>query len=242
MRGVEALIRWRHPTRGWLAPNSFLDLAERHGLIRSLDRWVIRAAGLQLCDWNERGRKNLYLAINLSSVSLGDPGLAEELLAILLSSGVDATQMCVEVTEGDFATSTRQVAATLEALRAKGIRTALDDFGTGFSSLDRLRQLPFDIVKVDRSFVADIETDPAALAMTRAIVQLSSNLGMTVVAEGVETSGQLELLRDIGCPGGPGPFTGPSGRRGSPRCSALHNADADGDPMSGLALRARPAP
>jgi EAL domain-containing protein (putative c-di-GMP-specific phosphodiesterase class I) len=193
--GFEALLRWFHPNLGSVSPDLFVRIAEETGLIIKLGEWVIREAFEEAAAWD----KPLKLSVNLSPLQFIRKDLARFISAALSDSGLDPARLEVEVTEGILISDNDLARDLLDELRAMGIQISLDDFGTGFSSLGYFRNFQFDKVKVDKSFVSDIATNDNARAIIRSIVNLGRNLGMVVVAEGVETEEQLEALRADGC-------------------------------------------
>ena len=196
--GVEALVRWNHPTRGLLFPDSFLPLAEQTGLMRDLTVAVLAQSLDQVKLWRDAGR-DLSVAVNLSASSLVDVELPRRVSDILYSRGLPATSLELEITE-DFLMGDRERARDiLTQLRALGIRVSVDDFGTGYSSLAYLRELPIDQLKLDRSFVMPMAEDPRAAAIVRSTIELAHSLGMTLVAEGVEDESTAEQLAVSGC-------------------------------------------
>jgi EAL domain-containing protein (putative c-di-GMP-specific phosphodiesterase class I) len=200
--GTEALVRWNHPSRGLLAPGEFINAAEQSGLIVALGTWVLRAACQQTGEWQRRltHGEPLLVAVNLSPLQLADRELVAKVFQAVNDSQIDPTSLCLEITESSVIGNHEAVLPTLNGLRALGTSLALDDFGTGFSSLSHLRQLPVNIVKIDRSFVdgLDNENEPSNAAIVLAIVDLAHALGMSVTAEGVETASQLHHLEVIG--------------------------------------------
>jgi len=196
--GAEALVRWRHPTRGLLAPAEFLSAAERTGTLRTMTRFVLDRA-LQDCSrWLADGY-DLSVAVNLSTIDLLDPDLACDVAERLAEHGVPPRRLRVEVTEEVVMSDPNRSQAVLESLSAEGIAIALDDFGTGYSSLARLARLPVAELKIDRSFVACMTTDPGRAAIVRSTIHLAHDLGLTVVAEGIEHRPQWDLLAELGC-------------------------------------------
>ena len=193
--GFEALIRWQHPQRGLIPPNSFIPLAEEIGLIVPIGEWVIR----QACMTASRWPKHLHVAVNISALQFRHAGLAEVIVGALAAAGLDASRLEIEITESVLLQDKEGTLATLHRLRELGIRIAMDDFGTGYSSLTYLQCFPFDKIKIDRSFVRDIATDAGSLNIVRAIAALASGLGMTATAEGVETREQLDRIAAEGC-------------------------------------------
>jgi diguanylate cyclase (GGDEF)-like protein len=191
----EALIRWHHPSRGLVAPDEFIPLAEETGLIVPIGAWVIQEACRQATKWPEAVR----VAVNVSSVQFLRPGLPQVLVQALAASGLDPTRLEVEITESIFLESSEALISVLHSLRNLGIRIALDDFGTGYSSLSYLQSFPFDKIKIDRSFIQQLLTRSGSTAIVRAITDLARALGMETTAEGVEDPDQLAELRLHGC-------------------------------------------
>jgi diguanylate cyclase (GGDEF)-like protein len=192
--GVEALLRWTHPTRGAIPPSMFIPLAEQSGLMVELGEIALRRALNDGARWPD-----LFVSVNLSPVQIRSRGLVELLGTVLAESGMPASRVVLEVTEGVLIDNPEEAQTTLEALRALGVATALDDFGTGYSSLNYLQKFPFDRLKIDRSFVASLGTTGNSGAIIQSIVTLGHALGMKVLAEGVETNEQRVLLRLAGC-------------------------------------------
>lgn len=197
--GAEALLRWQHPDLGAVSPAEFIPLAEQRGLILSLGEWVLRQACLSARAW-----RSARVAVNVSRLQFHQPDFLEVVQRALLHSNLPADRLELEITETAVADDLDAGIRQLERLRRLGVRVALDDFGTGQSSLASLRLLPIDVLKLDRSFVADIETDVRQRAMVHAVVQLAAALGVEVVAEGIEAAGQRDLLRQLGCQYGQG--------------------------------------
>ena len=194
MVGVEALLRWNHPTRGAIAPSLFIPLAEASGLMIALGEIVMRRALADGARW-----PNIFVSVNLSPVQIRSRGLTDFVAAALAETGMTASRLVLEVTEGVLIDDPEETQLKLEALRALGVSTALDDFGTGYSSLNYLQKFPFDRLKIDRSFVASLGTAGNAGAIIQSIVTLGHALGMKVLAEGIETTEQRVLLRLAGC-------------------------------------------
>ena len=194
MVGVEALLRWNHPTRGAIPPSLFIPLAEQSGLMIRLGEIVMRRALADGARW-----PNLFVAVNLSPVQIRSRGLAEFVAAALAETGMPAPRLVLELTEGILIDDPEDTQHKLDALRALGLTTALDDFGTGYSSLSYLQKFHFDRVKIDRTFVASLGTTGNAGAIIQSIVTLGHALGMKVLAEGIETNEQRVLLRLAGC-------------------------------------------
>ncbi len=193
--GFETLVRWTHPGRGRVSPEVFIPVAERSGAILAIGEWVLRTACAEAAAW----ANPLTVAVNVSPVQVGHAGFAATVAAILAQTGLAPGRLELEVTESLFIAETAQVGATLEAIRALGVRIALDDFGTGYSSLATLRNFPFDKVKIDRSFTMGLGQDRQADAIVSGVLALASGLGLRVVAEGVESDFQLDRLRAQGC-------------------------------------------
>ena len=193
--GCEALIRWQHPQRGQIAPADFIPLAEELGLIVPMGEWVIRQACRDAMTWP----LPLTVAVNVSPVQFKSDRLTEIIVSALASAGLPPRRLEVEITEGVLLSDSQRTLATLHQLRELGVRVSMDDFGTGYSSLSYLRSFPFDKIKIDRSFVRDMAHDPEGDAIIRAISGLGRSLGITTVAEGVETAEQMERIRAEGC-------------------------------------------
>jgi len=192
--GFEALMRWRHPTRGEISPGVFIPVAEETGLIVPLGAWALQEACREAMNWPAHVR----VAVNVSAVQLRRDGLEDAVLTTLAASGLPADRLKLEVTESVLMQDADAALARLRRLRSLGVLIALDDFGTGYSSLSYLRRFPFDKLKIDRAFIRDI-ADPDAAAIVRAVVDIGDRLGMGIVAEGVETAEQLDLVRQEGC-------------------------------------------
>jgi EAL domain-containing protein (putative c-di-GMP-specific phosphodiesterase class I) len=192
--GVEALLRWEHPTLGLLGPDEFIPALERTGQIRDVGAWVLREACAQMARWHERGDR-LYLAVNVSGRQFDDDALIEQIRAALTASGLAGRWLYIEVTETALMLDMDAVARDLHSIKGLGVRIAIDDFGTGYSSLSSLRELPVDCIKIDQSFVRSISTSDESMAVVRTFIQLGRDLGLKTVAEGVETFEQMDLLR-----------------------------------------------
>lgn len=197
--GAEALVRWRHPQRGWLPPSEFIPFAERSGRIRQITDWMLARAIRTLAAWGQAGREPLVLAVNISTLDLQDQGLPARLAALLAEQGVDPSLLQLEVTETGLMASGNDPIAVLHALRSWGVRLAIDDFGTGQSSLAYLQHLPVDELKIDRSFVQDVDRDARREALLKSIVSIGQGLGLTVTAEGVENAAELACVTAAGC-------------------------------------------
>jgi diguanylate cyclase len=198
--GAEALMRWRHPTRGMVSPVEFIPLAEQTGLILPMGGWVMLTACTQLVAWAQRPETAaLTLAVNVSARQFRQPDFVAQVLAVLASTGADPARLKLELTESMLVSDMEDVVAKMTLLKVHGVGFSLDDFGTGYSSLSYLKRLPLDQLKIDQSFVRDVLTDPSDAAIARTVVGLGQSLGLNVIAEGVETVGQREFLQGIGC-------------------------------------------
>jgi diguanylate cyclase (GGDEF)-like protein len=198
LRGVEALVRWNHPTRGLVSPVDFIPIAETTGLINRLTAYVLRLAVRQARDWLQQGI-SVPVAVNLSPRCLHDPGLVSYVTQLLGQYQLPATLLRLEVTETAVMANPAVAMTTLTELRNLGIRLSIDDFGTGYSSMAYLKRLPVDELKVDRSFVLNMTGDDNDAVLVRSAIDLGHNLGLTVVAEGVEGAGHVTALQDLGC-------------------------------------------
>jgi diguanylate cyclase (GGDEF)-like protein/PAS domain S-box-containing protein len=203
--GAEALVRWEHPRRGLIVPDKFLAVAEETGLIVPLGEWVMRAACQQLAEWQGRpATADLSLSVNLSARELTHPDVVSTVLGCVRASGVDSCGLTVEVTESTAMADGDTGFRALRDMSAEGVRVAIDDFGTGYSSLEQLRRMPVDVVKVDRSFVSGMSADSTDRELVAAVVGMGRALKLCVVAEGIETAEQAEVLREMGCDLGQG--------------------------------------
>jgi diguanylate cyclase (GGDEF)-like protein/PAS domain S-box-containing protein len=197
--GAEALARWHHPSRGWVGPDTFIPLAEELGLVERIDQWVLREACTMGRAWAQDGLPQLKMAVNLSGRDLEQPDLVEQIARILHETEFPAGQLELELTEGVAIYESSGAQETLKALQSLGVHLAIDDFGTGYSALSRLRNLPFDQLKVDKAFVDDIDLAQHAPMLVDTILEMAHVLGLEVVAEGVETATQADYLRERGC-------------------------------------------
>lgn len=233
--GVEALVRWNHPTRGFVPPDVFVPLAEQSGLIHDLTRFVMRRAASAASHWRRSGY-DITVAVNLSAVDLLHEGLVDDVLKLLAETQIPPTALSFEVTETSFMNEVERSIHTLDTLNALGCSLSVDDFGTGYSSLTYLRRLPVSEVKIDRSFVMDLMSDPSAEVIVKATSDLGHNLGLAVVAEGVETMELAHRLRSLGCDVAQG--------YGIARPMPLHLLDTwlGGQPVRRLDAAKRPAP
>jgi|SRR5579862_201719 len=204
--GLEALIRWQHPERGLIPPNDFIPQAEQTGMILPIGDWGLAEACNQIQRWNTEDPRNhsLRVNVNLSARQFGRKGLADHVQSLLLDSGAGSRQLGLEMTESSLTPNMNTAREVLQCLRALGVALLMDDFGTGYSSLNQLHAFPFDVLKIDRSFVSRMTEGRQALQIVRTIIELARVLGMDVVAEGIETPDQYKLLRQMGCQFGQG--------------------------------------
>ena len=205
---IESLIRWRHPSRGLITPDRFISLAEQTGLIVPIGRWVLREACQQLSRWQSQMPQTAprTVSVNLSARQLHDPDLVKDVMAAIAESGLKPWQLILELTESMMIDEFERASKILEQLRASHVQIAIDDFGTGFSSLSYLRRLPVDIIKIDRSFVAEMRNSSTAEALVRMVIDLAKVLDLRTVAEGIEDEAQAEQLSTLLCDEGQGYF------------------------------------
>jgi EAL domain-containing protein (putative c-di-GMP-specific phosphodiesterase class I) len=206
LHGFEALVRWQHPERGIISPDQFIAVAEETGLILSLGLGVLREACSQLRRWQQRSLsdRNLTISVNLSAKQLSQSDLIEKVEEVLTESGIDPWQLKLEITETVVMENAELAAVTLARLRGLGVRLSIDDFGTGYSSLSYLNRFPVDTLKIDRSLITRLNEGDENVEIVKTIVMLAGNLGMQVIAEGVETADQLQQLRLLKCQYGQG--------------------------------------
>jgi len=203
--GMEALVRWQHPTRGLLAPHEFITLAEDSGLIVPLGAWVLHEACRQVSVWSARRAEakldeaRLNMSVNVSALQLADPGFVNQVTRALDSSGIDPDRLWLEITESTLMRDADDAVLTLQALRQVGVHFEIDDFGTGYSSLSYLKRFPVETLKIDRSFVEDLDQRAENVAIVRAVIGLGESLGLSIVAEGVEEPAQAAKLQALGC-------------------------------------------
>lgn len=204
--GFEALIRWQHPKHGLVSPGDFISIAEEMGLITSIGLWVLREACCQVRQWQRQfpTRRPFFISVNLSAVQFLQPGLIDQIQSALLESGAPPDCLRLEITESVIMSSTEQATRVLDDLKRLGVKFAIDDFGTGYSSLSYLHQFPVDTLKIDRSFISQLDTDVEKVELVRTILSLAWNLGMDVIAEGIETQKHLAQLRLLKCDYGQG--------------------------------------
>jgi predicted signal transduction protein with EAL and GGDEF domain len=199
VRSVEALLRWEHPELGSVSPAEFIPVAEDSGQILQIGEWVLRSAMQQLQAWRSAGLQDLKVAVNLSAIQFHQQQLPEIINRILLDSDLPPDSLELELTEGVAIHDPRQATATMDRLREHGVRLAMDDFGTGYSSLSQLKRFEIYKLKIDQSFIQDLDHDSNDRAIVSAIIRMAQALGMQTTAEGVETEAQLEFLREQGC-------------------------------------------
>jgi EAL domain-containing protein (putative c-di-GMP-specific phosphodiesterase class I) len=206
VHGAEALLRWNHPTRGYVPPSRFVELAEETGLIIPLGRWVLKEACERARDWRAhyRGRRPLQMSVNLSARHFQDPSLLQDVQAALGDSGLEPWALTLEITESVLMHSSESTLNRLRALKGLGLNLAIDDFGTGYSSLGYLQQFPIDVLKIDRSFVESVGVRDADPVLARAIIALGRTLQIETIAEGIERPEQRDGLRTLGCTLGQG--------------------------------------
>jgi EAL domain-containing protein (putative c-di-GMP-specific phosphodiesterase class I)/DNA-binding NarL/FixJ family response regulator len=197
--GAEALVRWQNPDRGIISPAEFIPLAEETGLIIPIGEWVLLSACAQAASWLAAGFSPFKISVNLSARQLSDPQLKARILQILETTGLEPANLELEMTESALVENAAVAGATLNELKALGIRIAIDDFGTGYATLGYLKQFAFDSLKIDRIFVRNASEDAQNAAITTAVILLGHSLNMTVVAEGVETEAELDFLRQNQC-------------------------------------------
>ena len=198
--GAEALLRWQHPTLGVVPPDEFIPLAEQSGLILPLGTWVLGAACDQLVDWSKRAdMAELTLSVNVSAYQFRRSDFVQQVASVMERTGVSPRRLKLELTESSLVQDMDDIIQKMVELKALGVGFSLDDFGTGYSSLSYLKRLPLDQLKIDKSFVDDVLTDPNDAAIAHMVIELGQNLGFSVIAEGVETQGQCDFLEQNGC-------------------------------------------
>ncbi len=197
--GMEALVRWDHPHKGIICPQEFIPLAEETGTINEVGLWVMMGACLQVKRWMDQGYGPYSIAVNLSSVQLENGNIINQVKQVLDETQIDPPLLELEITESTIMHNPEQVIEVLQRLKDMGVQLAVDDFGTGYSSLSYLKRFPIDLLKIDVTFVRDLETDADDRAIIQNIIALAHSLRPQVVAEGVETRQQQELLRALDC-------------------------------------------
>jgi EAL domain-containing protein (putative c-di-GMP-specific phosphodiesterase class I) len=200
LTGVEALIRWRHPSRGLVVPDEFIPMAEETGLILALGEWVLNTACTQIAAWKgQKQQHNFGVSVNISALQFRQPEFVEQVLKALKRSGSNPRNLKLELTESILAENIDEVVAKMAELKSHGLRFSLDDFGTGYSSLSYLKRLPLDELKIDRSFVSDMLVNATSRAIAQSVISMGHAMGLSVIAEGVETEEQRNFLADLGC-------------------------------------------
>ena len=202
-KGVEALLRWRHPERGVIGPADFIPIAEETGMIVPIGRWVLRAACAQAAAWSAAGHA-LGMSVNVSVRQLERDDLIDDVLDALAGSGLEPASLTLEITESALMHDPGSVVRRLHAIKKLGVRISIDDFGTGYSSLAYVRRFPVDQLKIDRSFISGDGDSRRSATLVQMLVALGKKLGLETLAEGIETSGQLAELRTLGCESGQG--------------------------------------
>jgi EAL domain-containing protein (putative c-di-GMP-specific phosphodiesterase class I) len=200
----EALIRWRHPVHGLVEPNEFVHVAEETGLIIQIGKWIMDESCRQIAEWQRRFDLPLSISVNLSAKQLMHPTLSAQVREVLLNTRLDSHQLKLEVTESTVMEHSEKSMKILSELDVLGVSLSTDDFGTGYSSLSYLQRFPFDRLKIDRSFVNIMDESEKSSLIVKTILMLGENLGIEVVAEGIETAAHLEKLRTLGCKSGQG--------------------------------------
>ncbi len=198
--GAETLARWQHPEKGFISPAVFIPIAEATGLILPIGEWVLRTACEHLKSWNDQGLPVHHLAVNVSPRQFRQPNFVRQVKSILEETGADPNQLGFELTEGMVIDNIPDTIEKMESLKKLGIELSIDDFGTGYSSLAYLKKMPLDILKIDQSFISDIETDTNDAAIVHTIIAMAAHLELKVIAEGVETKFELDFLEEKGCP------------------------------------------
>jgi EAL domain-containing protein (putative c-di-GMP-specific phosphodiesterase class I) len=197
--GAEALLRWKHPKLGLLAPDKFLPLAEESGFIVQIGEWVLREACRQNAQWQQQGYSGFRMAVNVSPHQFQEPDFSAVVRSALRESGLRPSLLELEITESSLVQDAELTISTMHKLKKQGVHLSIDDFGTGYSALSYLKHLPIDVLKIDRSFVAGLASDPADATIIEAILHMAHGLNLSTVAEGVETQEQMLLLGSYGC-------------------------------------------
>ncbi len=204
--GFEALVRWQHPTRGFISPAEFIPLAEETNLILAIDSWMLSTACQQLATWNKKfpSRQPLKISINLSAQDLRKVNLIEEIDLVLTKTGLHGQVLTLEITESMLIEDINKTIDLLTEIKSRNIEISIDDFGTGYSSLNYLHRFPVDYLKIDYSFVSQMQEENRDYQVVSTIIDLGHHLGLTIVAEGIETAKQMQWLREMGCEFGQG--------------------------------------
>jgi EAL domain-containing protein (putative c-di-GMP-specific phosphodiesterase class I) len=199
MVACEALLRWHHPELGTISPAEFIPVSEECGLIHPIGDWVLRVACAQNKAWQDAGYRPLVVSVNVSTRQFIERDLREIVAAALTETGLAPEHLEIEITESALMHDDEGTAIAFRDLQGMGVRIALDDFGTGYSSLSYITHFPLDVLKMDRAFVRDVDSDPAAKGVTNAVIQMAHSLGLRVVAEGVDSDAQAQILKEQGC-------------------------------------------
>jgi len=199
LRSAEALIRWQHPELGMISPGDFIPLFESNGLIQKVDNYVWKKAAGQIREWKEKFGYSVAVSVNVSRIDIFDPKLQNKLKEILLENGLGADELMLEITESAYADNAGTLTEVTESLRASGFKIEMDDFGSGYSSLNMITTLPIDVLKLDMKFVRNMEKDEKSLKLVELVIDIAKFLDVPVVAEGVETESQLNILKEMGC-------------------------------------------
>ena len=197
--GAEALIRWRHPNRGLIMPDQFISVAEKAGIIIEIGKWMMLEVCRQNKSWQDKGYSKYRISVNISALEFHQSNLVEEIKQVLKKSGLEAKYLEIELTESKAVIEEDQTIDKMKEIKALGVKLALDDFGTGYSALGYLKVLPIDILKLDKSFITGLEKDTIGRDITASIIRLADILDIGVIAEGVETRAQIDLLAAMGC-------------------------------------------
>jgi EAL domain-containing protein (putative c-di-GMP-specific phosphodiesterase class I) len=197
--GAEALIRWRHPNRGLIMPDQFIPVAEKAGIIIEIGKWMMLEVCRQNKSWQDKGYSKYRISVNISALEFHQSNLVEEIKQVLKKSGLEAKYLEIELTESKAVIEEDQTIDKMKEIKALGVKLALDDFGTGYSALGYLKVLPIDILKLDKSFITELEKDTIGRDITASIIRLADILDIGVIAEGVETRAQIDLLAAMGC-------------------------------------------
>ena len=199
LRSAEALIRWEHPELGMISPGEFIPLFESNGLIQKIDNYVWNKAANKIKEWKDKFGYSVNVSVNVSRIDIFDPALQDKLKKIIDSNGLDESELMLEITESAYADNAGSLNEVTEKLRASGFKIEMDDFGSGYSSLNMITTIPIDVLKLDMSFIMNMEKDEKSLKLVEIILDIAKFLGVPVVAEGVETKAQLDMLKCMGC-------------------------------------------
>ena len=199
IQGFEALVRWNHPHQGMIYPPGFIGVAEDAGFIISLGRWILQEAIHQISQWQETFKKDLFMSINLSVKQFSNPQLVNDIQRILETTEIRPETIHLEITESSCIYDEESALTKLSQLKEKGLKISIDDFGTGYSSLNYLHQLPIDVIKIDRGFISEINTDSAKAKIARSVLRLANDLGLETIAEGIETLEQFNTVKETSC-------------------------------------------